>query len=113
MQNLLKLAPKTTAIVAVNDLVALGCYDVMKQYGLTCPADLSIVGHNDMPLMDMIWPPLTTVRIPHRDMGLEASRLILNAINDRASSVVDIRLKPELIVRGSTAAPRQTPVLKI
>lgn len=112
LAELLKLAPKTTAVVAVNDLVALGCYDVMKEKGLNCPADLSIVGHNDMPLMDMIWPPLTTIRIAHREMGLEASRLILNAIDQRDAAVVDIRLRPELVIRGSTDVPRENSVIR-
>ncbi|MDB5776139.1 MAG: LacI family transcriptional regulator [Herbaspirillum sp.] len=104
--ELLKQAPQTTAVVAGNDLVALGCYDALKEMGLSCPGDISIVGHNDMPLMDMVWPPLTTVRIRHHDMGLEASRLILQVIENIHATVVDIRLKPELIVRDSTAVPR-------
>ena len=105
--ELLKQAPDTTAVVAGNDLVALGCYDALKEMGLSCPADISVVGHNDMPLMDMVWPPLTTIRIRHHDMGLEASRLILQVIDNSDATVVDIRLKPELIVRESTAVPRK------
>ena len=104
--SLLARAPETTAVLAGNDLVALGCYDALKELGLQCPEHISIVGHNDMPLMDMVDPPLTTVRIRHHELGLEAARLILHAINTRDSSVVDIRLKPELIVRRSAAAPR-------
>ena len=104
--DLLRAHPATTAVVAGNDLVALGCYDGLRKLGLRCPADISIVGHNDMPLMDMVNPPLTTVRIRHRDLGLEAARLILQKINDATATVADIRLKPELVVRASTAAPR-------
>jgi len=100
--------PRPTAVVAGNDLVALGCYDGLKELGLDCPSDISIVGHNDMPLMDMVRPPLTTVRIRHHDMGLEAARLILQTINVSNASIVDIRLKPELVIRESTARPRAT-----
>ena len=105
--EVMRAFPATTAVVAGNDLVALGCYDGLRELGLGCPAEISIVGHNDMPLMDMVNPPLTTVRIRHRELGLEAARLILQKINQAGASVVDLRLKPELIVRGSTAAPRQ------
>jgi LacI family transcriptional regulator len=59
-----------------------------------------------MPFMDLIRPPLTTIRIRHHGMGLEAARLILQTIEARNSAVLDIRLKPELVVRESTAAPR-------
>jgi LacI family transcriptional regulator len=103
--ELIRLSPSTTAVVAGNDLVALGCYDALKELGLSCPSDMSIVGHNDMPLMDMVNPPLTTIRIRHRDMGLEAARLILQKIGDVDASVLDVRLKPELVMRASTTAP--------
>jgi LacI family transcriptional regulator len=55
--------PGLTAIVAANDLLALGTFDAMRTLGLRCPDDISVVGHNDMPLVDLISPPLTTVRI--------------------------------------------------
>ncbi len=50
-----------TGVVAANDLLALGIFDALKERGLQCPKDISIVGHNDMPLMDLVSPPLTTV----------------------------------------------------
>jgi LacI family transcriptional regulator len=110
--ELLRQAPETTAIVAGNDLIALGCYDALKEMGLECPRDLSIVGHNDMPLMDIVHPPLTTVRIRHHDMGLEVARLILRIVDSEGASVVDIRLKPELVVRESTMRPRSSAVMQ-
>jgi LacI family transcriptional regulator len=94
-------------VVAGNDLVAIGCYDALAELGLRCPEDVSIVGHNDMPFMDLIRPPLTTIRIRHHGMGLEAARLVLQTIEAPTSAVLDVRLKPELVVRGSTAAPGQ------
>jgi LacI family transcriptional regulator len=105
--ELMRQWPQATAVVAGNDLVAIGCYDALEEMGLRCPEDISVVGHNDMPFMDLIRPPLTTIRIRHHAMGLEAARLILHAIEAPESTVVDIRLKPELVVRESTAAPRK------
>ena len=102
-ERLLDEAPGVTAIVAANDLLALGCLDALRGRGRTCPEDLSLVGHNDMPFMDAIAPPLTTVRIRHREMGTEAARLLLRAIAGEANGL-SIVLRPDLIVRGSTRA---------
>ena len=52
-----------TAIVAANDLLALGCYDALEQRGLSCPDDVSVVGYNDMPFVDRFRPALSTVRV--------------------------------------------------
>jgi LacI family transcriptional regulator len=104
--ELMRQWPQASAIVAGNDLVAIGCYDALAEMGLSCPDDVAIVGHNDMPFMDLLRPPLTTIRIHHRVMGLEAARLMMQAIEAPGSAVLEIRLKPELVVRESTAAPR-------
>ncbi|HSQ81315.1 MAG TPA: LacI family DNA-binding transcriptional regulator [Casimicrobiaceae bacterium] len=101
--------PRITAIVAANDLLALGCYDEAKRRGLACPRDISITGFNDMPFADRFDPPLTTVRIPHRAMGAEAARLLLAEIENPRSPKREIKLQPELVVRGSTAGPRPPP----
>jgi len=102
---LVSQASGLTAIVAANDLLALGCYDALRTRGLRCPRDLSIVGHNDMPLVDMVDPPLTTVRIRHHEMGAEAARLLLRQIAGAAEGF-DVILRPDLIVRASTTVPR-------
>jgi LacI family transcriptional regulator len=96
-----------TAIVAANDLLALGIYDALALRDLRCPADVSVVGHNDMPYVDMLAPPLTTVRIAQRDMGNQAARLLLDAIADPAARRERVVFEPRLIVRGSTAPPRR------
>ncbi len=105
MLELMRQWPATTAVLSGNDLVAIGCYDALTELGLRCPQDVSVVGHNDIPFMDLIRPPLTTVRIRHHGMGLEAARLVLQTIDAPDCAVRDIRLKPELVVRASTAAP--------
>ena len=107
--TLLAANPRITAIVAANDLLALGCYDEAKRLGLGCPRDISITGFNDMPFADRFDPPLTTVRIPHRAMGAEAARLLLAEIENPRSPKREIKLQPELVVRGSTARPRASP----
>jgi LacI family transcriptional regulator len=91
-----------TAIVAANDLLALGVYDALHARKLRCPADISVVGHNDMPLVDMVSPPLTTVRISHREMGEEAARMMLEELAGRGHRERAVMLTPTLIVRSSS-----------
>jgi LacI family transcriptional regulator len=94
--------------VAANDLIALGAMQALRAAGLNVPADISIVGHNDMPLLDQVNPPLTSVRIQHYEMGFKSARLLLDALRDRPGSKdATVMLPPHLRVRGSTAAPAQ------
>jgi len=103
-QTLLANDPDVTAIVAANDLLALGCYDVFEERGIRCPGDISVTGYNDAPFVDMVSPPLTTVRIKQHDMGVEAARLLLARMNGQQIAA-DVLLRPELVERRSTAAP--------
>ena len=94
-----------SAIIAANDLLALGAYQMLAARGFACPRDISIVGHNDMPLVDMVDPPLTTVRIDHAAMGGEAARLVIARIEDGLEQPLVRTTRPQLILRASTAAP--------
>jgi LacI family transcriptional regulator len=107
--RLLTRIPGISAVVAANDLLALGTFDAIRKLGLRCPEDISVVGHNDMPLVDLISPPLTTVRIEHRDMGRGAAKLLLKEIEMRAVTAEHLILQPKLIVRGSTMAASAVP----
>jgi LacI family transcriptional regulator len=94
-----------TAVVAGNDLLALGCYDVMQRRDMDCPETMSIVGFNDMPIVDKLRPGLTTIRIPQYDVGAEAARLLLDKVRDPTTSAKSVMLDVELVVRGSTGPP--------
>ncbi len=96
-----------TAVVAANDLLALGCYDALEERGVSCPGDVSVTGFNDMPFVDRFSPPLTSLHIPHDELGVRAANLLLAEIRDSETPRMTIRLDPVLVVRGSTAAPRQ------
>jgi LacI family transcriptional regulator len=97
--------PKFTAVVAANDLLALGCFDALEELGLRCPDDISITGFNDMPLMDRLSPSLTSLHIPHDEIGVHAAELLLETIRNPDTPVRTINLLPRLIVRGSTGPP--------
>jgi len=93
-----------TAIAAANDMLAVGCYAAFEEAALDCPDELSLIGFNDMPFIDRLRPPLTTVRFPHYQLGTEAAQLLLERIGGGDGPVKILYLAPELIVRGSTAA---------
>ncbi len=101
-RELLAASPGLTAIVAGNDMLAVGCYGAFDELGLRCPEDISVIGFNDMPFIDRLRPPLSTVRFPHYKLGTEAAKLLLERIEDADSPVKILYLAPELVVRGST-----------
>ena len=105
LRTLLGRGTAFTAVVAGNDLIALGCYDVFAERGIRCPRDISVIGFNEMPFLDKMNPPLTTVSIPHYEIGGEAARLLLDTIEDPERHARSVLLPPSLVVRGSTGAP--------
>jgi LacI family transcriptional regulator len=97
-----------TAVLAGNDLIALGAYECLAAHGLRCPSDVSVVGFNDMPLIDKVHPPMTSVRIPTYELGAEAARLLLERIEDPNRHLHSILLPPSLTIRGSTGPVRRS-----
>jgi LacI family transcriptional regulator len=104
-RRLLETGKRFTAVVAANDLMALGCIDVLREAGLECPRDVSVVGFNDMDWSDRFVPPLTTVRLPHYQLGVEAAGLLLERLANPGAPARHVVLPAELVVRGSTAPP--------
>jgi len=101
-----------TAVVAGNDMLAVGCYGAFDELGLRCPEDISVIGFNDMPFVDRLRPPLSSVRFPHYQLGTEAAALLLERISAQDSPVKILFLAPELVARGSTVpvtAPATAP----
>jgi LacI family transcriptional regulator len=100
---LLARRPDATAVVAANDLLALGVYEALREQGRRCPEDVSVIGHNDMPLVDMVSPALSTIRISHREMGERTGELLLEMIGGVCAATPQIVTRPVLVARGSTA----------
>jgi LacI family transcriptional regulator len=108
-ERMLASRTEVTAILAGNDLIALGALLVLAEAGLRCPKQVSVVGFNDLPMVDKLTPPLTTVSLPLHEMGALAARMLLARIDNPHSNdpVAQALLGVELAVRGSTArAPR-------
>jgi LacI family xylobiose transport system transcriptional regulator len=96
---------RPTAIFALNDMQALGVYQVAREMGLHIPDDLSVVGFDDIPTSKWATPPLTTVRQPLVRMAVTATRLLLRLAAGEQPSETRLELATELITRASTAPP--------
>src|SRR5690242_3156781 len=108
-RDLLARTGDFTAVAAANDMLAVGCYSALDESSLQCPEDISVIGFNDMPFIDRLRPPLTTVRFPHYQLGTEAAQLLLERISGREGPVKILYLAPELVIRGSTAGRAVNP----
>jgi DNA-binding LacI/PurR family transcriptional regulator len=100
-----------TAIFAANDYMATPVYSLLTDMNLRVGADVSVIGFADLPFAQFMQPALTTIRQNPLEIGRKAAQLIINRINNSSSdedtySPVQIRLKPELIVRQSTCPMR-------
>jgi LacI family transcriptional regulator len=106
-RRLLAARPGCTAVAAANDMLAVGCCEALEEAGLSCPGDVSVTGFNDMPFVDRLRPPLTTVAFPHYQLGTQAAGLLLARLagSRPARPAPAVRLAPRLVVRGSVAAP--------
>jgi LacI family transcriptional regulator len=101
---LLSLPEPPSAIFAINDNNAIGVLAAAHQKGLRVPEDLSIVGYNDIPVVSRLPVPLTTVRVPFRQIAQGALELLLED-QDSAEGPRTLTATPALIPRSSTASP--------
>jgi DNA-binding LacI/PurR family transcriptional regulator len=104
-RELLRLPSPPTALVAVNDMQALGIYAGVRDCGLDIPHDVSVVGIDDIALAEIAWPPLTTVRQKLAEMTEAAVDLLVSRLSGDDSPPRALVFTPELIVRASTATP--------
>ena len=103
---LLRLPDRPTAIFAGNDLQALGVYQAARELRLHIPEDLSVVGFDDLPVARWVGPPLTTIRQPLIDMAVAAAELVLRMADGEVPAQPRVELATELVIRESTAPPR-------
>jgi LacI family transcriptional regulator len=96
-----------TAVFAHNDLMAVGALDALKERGLRCPRDISIIGYNDAPLVDHLTPPLSTIRLPAMELGTLAGESVIKLIERAELPPASASVTPHLVVRGSTGPPRK------
>ena len=107
---LLSLAHRPTAIFAANDSSAIQTMRTAAQLGIEVPGELSVIGFDNVPESALTEPPLTTVEQPIQTLGFEAVRLLISLIEQpelRLEPPQRVTLPTKLVVRSSTAAPRQ------
>ncbi len=105
LEELMQRAEPPTLVMCGNDVLAAGALMAARDLGLRVPQDLSITGFDDIELAKLVDPPLTTVHVPHRDMGRRAARALVDMIQD-SSQPQAINLDTYLCLRGTLAPPR-------
>lgn len=96
-----KREPLPTAIFAHNDSIAIGALAMLRDTGLRCPEDVSLLGYNDAPLVDHVFPPLTTIRFPSEQIGRFAGEVAISLIEESNGKNVSMSFPPELVQRQS------------
>ena len=103
--TLLQNKSRPTAIFAANDLIAFGVLAAMREAGLNCPKDISIVGFDNLDDSDVTVPRLTTVDQFAYRLGAQATQTVIDSLGGRKGRVRQILLEPELRLKESTAPP--------
>ena len=102
---LMDLPDPPTAIFVANDMMAVGCYDALKERGLRIPEDVSVVGYDDREIAQFMRPPLTTVVLPHHEMGLQAAATLIDGQIRPEGRQPQIKVECTLVERESVGAP--------
>jgi LacI family transcriptional regulator len=107
-EQLLARNPRPTAIFACNDEMAAGVYKAALRLGLSIPGDLSVVGYDDSPLASQLWPAMSTIRLPVRDLGRQAAAMLLGSDPPQrgARPAAQVSITPHLLVRDSCQPPQ-------
>ena len=104
IQQLLTNRARFTAVVAFNDMSAIGAIRALQDFGLRVPADVSVIGFDDIKAAAFNNPRLTTIRQPLSNMGRIAAQCVLNQLHGTERFREQITVEPELVVRESTQA---------
>ncbi len=99
------IAALVTAVVAYNDLCAIGLISALRDRAVSVPTEVSVVGIDDIEMSAMLHPALTTLRVPKHDLGRTAVELLLHALGEPASRPRHAALTTQLVIRGTTAPP--------
>jgi len=100
-EALLGMPLPPTAVFAMNDLMAAGCYTAAQRRGLHIPDDLSVVGFDNREISSYLFPPLTTLALPHREIGRTSAALLLSRLSGAAEEAGNVVLLGDVISRAS------------
>lgn len=93
---------RPTGIFAHHDLMAFGALTAIEEHGLICPRDISIVGYNNLPHVERIVPPLTSISLPREELGRIAAELLVQLLDSPDNPLAARKIAPTLVVRRST-----------
>lgn len=100
-------ADRPTALICANDLMAIGAIECLRSHGMGVPADMSVVGFDDLPISALLTPRLTSVRQPAHDMGFQAARVLFDLLEGKESVTVPVDQLPAVVqLRDSVCPPR-------
>ena len=102
MEMILGRGPTPTGVFAENDLMAVGAIDAIREAGLRCPEDISVVGHDDVPLADHLDPSLTTIHTRGDEVGRLAGEMLAAMLGGAREPPQSVVLVPRLVARRST-----------
>ena len=97
----MNLADPPTAIFCSNDMMALGCFEALKELGLRIPHDVAVVGYDDREVAQFTHPPLTTVLLPHFEMGALAAEYIIDQAIHPLDLPAQLKVECRLVERMS------------
>lgn len=103
MKELIQTSHIPSAVFASYDYIAIGAMKALKEYGLRVPDDISIIGYDDIREASYISKPLTTISPPLGEMAKVGVNLLLHKIEKDSNTIQHVSLKPELILRNTTA----------
>lgn len=106
-KQLLQLDSPPTAIFATNNLMTLGVLEAINKTKLKIPANISVIGFDDMPWAKAITPPLTVIKQPGYEMGRRAAELLFQRVDDPKRETVQIIMEPSIVVRKSTGKKKE------
>jgi len=104
LREMMQNSPRPTAVICGNDVLAVGAVQMARALGLAVPGDVSITGFDDIELARVVDPPLTTVHVPHRDMGRQAARLLVDMVAGHPARD-SVLLETNLCLRGTLGPP--------
>jgi DNA-binding LacI/PurR family transcriptional regulator len=100
-EELLGVTPRPTALFVSNNLMAVGALEAIHARKLGVPAEVALIGFDDLPWAEALDPPLTVVRQPAYEVGAAAAELLLKRLGNRNLPASWLRLQPRLILRSS------------
>lgn len=104
---LMALDEPPDAIFCANDMMALGCFDALRELGLRIPEDIAVIGFDDREVAQFMRPALSTLLLPHYEMGLIAAEMLIERAGGLRNSPNQIKVECALIPRDSVGHPTE------